>query len=288
MFVAKELYQAIGKDKRAEVREALAKGLDPDGCFRSGTLLTEAASKGRLAIVRMLLAAGANPDFGCGCSALYLAVQNRHVPVAIALIEEGNATVDFGEIEHGCTPLYEALRSYSTLQSIELVRMLIDRGADLDRKNFHDTSPRDLMHHNVADAELRALVDAIPIKTEHAPVVPRPSPPHPSARRFPPDFLTVYNELVPRSGPAATRIGELLRAIERLRNEALGNANINWGPMFEDMVAYICRQLADRECDADLAELRSSTTRRLASEAIFDRLLARIMDEWRAHGDAPR
>ncbi|MBS1117778.1 MAG: ankyrin repeat protein [Deltaproteobacteria bacterium] len=306
MFVPRSVRAAIREGRRADLREALAAGLDPDGCFRYGTLLTEAVMDGRLAIVRMLLEAGANPDKPAehGCPPLCLAVIHHKIPIAIALIEDGGATVDQAETAHGATPLYEAIRSFHKHGSLELVRLLLDRGADPDRPNAHGVSPRSWSQHQT-DALLLALLDTIPVRTVHAQVVPRRTSRHPSSRRFPPDFLDLYNELVPSRGPAATRTGELLRAIEKLRNEALGNGNINWGPPFAAMLEFIRCELEQAphfeaalraEIAADLAHLFAGSgapelaggPRAVVDERVYDRLLDRIMDDWRAGGGTPR
>ena len=38
----------------------------------------------------------------------------------------------------------------------------------------------------------------------------------------------IWQEMVPEQGQSEWLQGELLRQIEKLRNEALGNGNINW------------------------------------------------------------
>lgn len=43
----------------------------------------------------------------------------------------------------------------------------------------------------------------------------------------------IWKELVPTEGQATSLQGELLRQIEKLRNEAMDNGNINWDDNFE-------------------------------------------------------
>lgn len=75
----------------------------------------------------------------------------------------------------------------------------------------------------------------------------------------------VWQNLVPPQGQASTLQGELLRAIEKLRNEAMDNGNINWDSDFVKFVDFLERHLtgeptfSDAVKDsirADLARLR--------------------------------
>ncbi len=54
----------------------------------------------------------------------------------------------------------------------------------------------------------------------------------------------VWQNLVPRQGQASTLQAELLRAIEKLRNEAMDNGNINWDSDFVKFVDLLERHLA--------------------------------------------
>lgn len=55
----------------------------------------------------------------------------------------------------------------------------------------------------------------------------------------------LWNELVPRSGQAATVQGELIRCTGKLADEAYRNGNTNWGPGFERMVRFVGDSLDD-------------------------------------------
>jgi hypothetical protein len=49
----------------------------------------------------------------------------------------------------------------------------------------------------------------------------------------------LWKTYVPKSGQADYVQGELMRAIEKLKYEALDNGNINWGEYYEMLVNYI-------------------------------------------------
>lgn len=103
----------------------------------------------------------------------------------------------------------------------------------------------------------------------------------------------MWETLVPRSGQAKTRQGELLRAVERLRDEWAIDGNAHWDEAFEHFVDYLRRHLATedaftdeqrRQIRADLdvvADPESGET----SEELFDRLADRVVEWARAHAD---
>jgi hypothetical protein len=50
---------------------------------------------------------------------------------------------------------------------------------------------------------------------------------------------SLWRTSVPRRGQAATVQGEPLRAVEKLRDEAQRNGNINWDSSYETLIAYL-------------------------------------------------
>ena len=57
----------------------------------------------------------------------------------------------------------------------------------------------------------------------------------------------IWKEFVPKKGQAETVQGELLRAVEKLRDEASRNGNVNWDEGFEILLAYVEGRLLDPE-----------------------------------------
>jgi hypothetical protein len=54
---------------------------------------------------------------------------------------------------------------------------------------------------------------------------------------------SLWQTSVPLHGQAATVQGELLRAVENLRDEAQRNGNLNWGSGQEAFIAYLRENL---------------------------------------------
>ncbi|MEU8207386.1 hypothetical protein [Streptosporangium sp. NPDC049046] len=105
------------------------------------------------------------------------------------------------------------------------------------------------------------------------------------------DARHIWKTYVPRRGQADTVQGELLRAVEKLRDEAQRNGNVNWGEHFEQLLAYLCEKLTAsglfdaetlKELSADLDRL-ADFERPLTDDEPFDRITYRVVDWYRAH-----
>jgi hypothetical protein len=73
----------------------------------------------------------------------------------------------------------------------------------------------------------------------------------------------IWRECVPKSGQADTIEGELLRAVEKLRDEATRNGNINWDSGFEILLSFLESRLLDKAVysEAKLAVIRATLVR---------------------------
>jgi hypothetical protein len=104
---------------------------------------------------------------------------------------------------------------------------------------------------------------------------------------------TLWQTYVPARGQAATVQGELIRAVEKLRDEAQRNGNGNWGSGHEILAGYLKETLLDSSLFDAAQQLQISTdVERLldsehpeTSDAPYDRLSDRIVDWARAHPD---
>jgi hypothetical protein len=105
----------------------------------------------------------------------------------------------------------------------------------------------------------------------------------------------IWRTFVPPSGQAETEQGELLRAVEKLRDEAMRNGNGNWDAGFEILLAYLEQHLADPQVydGATLARTQSILVRLkdyenpLLDDAPFDELADRAVDYYRHYGSRP-
>ena|SRR6185369_10891019 len=55
----------------------------------------------------------------------------------------------------------------------------------------------------------------------------------------------IWKQFVPKAGQSETVQGEMLRSIEKLRDEALRNGNLNWDEGFEILLTYLGNKLSD-------------------------------------------
>jgi len=101
----------------------------------------------------------------------------------------------------------------------------------------------------------------------------------------------LWQRYVPARGQADTVQGELIRAIEKLRDEAQRNGNLNWGAGHVILSGYIRSQLIGSGIftDAAASEIARDINRILdfeqpeTSDEPYDRLTDRIVEWSRAH-----
>jgi len=103
----------------------------------------------------------------------------------------------------------------------------------------------------------------------------------------------LWQTYVPKSGQADTVRGELIRAVEKLRDEARRNGNINWDRGHE----ILCSFIRDTLCDSGVfdkvavAEIKSDVARLEdyehphCDENLYDRLTDRIVEWSQKHPD---
>lgn len=97
----------------------------------------------------------------------------------------------------------------------------------------------------------------------------------------------IWQKLVPKSGQAETVQGELLRSIEKIRDEAQRNGNINFNKNCHGiLIDYLRKYLADNnvfeaeivfEINSDLERL-SKNNSPYKEDDLYDRITDRIVD----------
>lgn len=100
----------------------------------------------------------------------------------------------------------------------------------------------------------------------------------------------IWRSEVPASGQSETVRGELLRAVEKLRDESMRNGAANWDAGFDILLAYLVDHLKDPEVfDAATRARTAAILDRLKShkepvldDEPFDELADRVVD-WSRH-----
>jgi hypothetical protein len=142
------------------------------------------------------------------------------------------------------------------LDAIEKVLML---GGDLDLKNRYGVTPRNWVERKPDDVKL--LVE----KCEKLKPVYKPSvalqPEFPTNLQYPDIAKKIWKDLVPPTGQADTVQGELLRAIEKLRDEAQRNANVNFNSSHKLLAQFTMNTLVNAGMfdKKEIAQIKTET-----------------------------
>lgn len=105
----------------------------------------------------------------------------------------------------------------------------------------------------------------------------------------------IWSQFVPKSGQAQTVQGELLRAVEKLRDEAVRNGNGNWDRGFDILLSFIESHLLDEGAFApDIIERTKRILTRLRDyddpllkDGPYDTLGDRVVDYFYHYGSQP-
>lgn len=105
----------------------------------------------------------------------------------------------------------------------------------------------------------------------------------------------IWRDFVPPRGQASTVQGELMRAVEKLRDEAVRNGNVNWDKGFKILLRYLAQHLLDADVFSKTAraETRKTLWRlRFAmfpamDDEVYDRLGDRVVEYYRHYGSKP-
>ena len=106
----------------------------------------------------------------------------------------------------------------------------------------------------------------------------------------------IWQEHVPKSGQSMTVEGELLRAVEKLRDGAVRNGNLTWDRGFAILLEYRGDHLQDPAVFSYEAAGRTSAILRrlrdhgdpLLDDGAYDWLADQVVDYLRHHGSRPR
>ncbi len=106
---------------------------------------------------------------------------------------------------------------------------------------------------------------------------------------------SIWQTFVPKRGQAETVQGELLRSVEKLRDESIRNGNINWDGGFETLLQFAESRLTDPAVySAEVIASTSAAFSRLQDyehpyleDDLYDQLGDRVVEYFRHYGSLP-
>jgi len=219
----------------------------------------------RQPLLKYLLENGANPNICCskGYNCLHIAVQQHQYIHALDLFLDYDPDVNMPDAD-GSNVVYWAVMGFllrkeseeDRATSLRVFEKVLLRGADLDQKNKYDMNARAWLDH--AAPEVKEMV------TRWEKGMPAVRPAYTMQPKFPTGWQ--YPALVQKiwSEPSSTNTslsGELLRAVETLRDEAQRNGNINYKSSHKKMAVFVRDTLVKSGyfSQADMERIRMGT-----------------------------
>ncbi len=106
---------------------------------------------------------------------------------------------------------------------------------------------------------------------------------------------SIWQTYVPKRGQAETVQGELLRSVEKLRDESTRNGNMNWDSGFEILLKYAETRLTDPAVYPPevIASTRAAFSRLqdyehpYLEDDLYDQLGDRVVEYFRHYGSLP-
>jgi hypothetical protein len=196
----------------------------------------------RLSLLRYLLGKGANPNIYCrkGYNCLHVAVQQDKFIRALDLLLDYNADVNVPDAD-GANIVYWAIQGFllrktaeaDREQHLRVLEKILLLGADLDQRTRYDMNAREWLEH--AAPEVRDLV----ARWEEGKPSVRPittvQPKFPSHLQYPAIARKIWRESeAPSSLP-----GQMLHAVETLRDEAQQHGNAGYGKLHKKMAVFV-------------------------------------------------
>lgn len=222
-----------------------------DGDFRVSVLIealnayNRKLDNTRLDFLKWLLKRGANPSLNCnsGYNCLHMALRQANLVDALMAFLDVHPEVNVKD-SNGANALYWAIQSFpwkmegeERAKHLQVIQQIMALGGDLDMANQHGVTPRTWLDRTAED--VKALVNQCEAAGPQERPVPAEQAEFPSNLAYPEIAQKIWNESVPASGVSDNVQGELLRSVERLRDEAQRNGNINYDKEHKGMAVFI-------------------------------------------------
>jgi len=189
--------------------------------------------------------------------------------------------------------VYEAHRQRMLVVGLKNPEGYVERGGKLRRMvaraNYSLCGSPVVISSNTLRLDFESLIEVV--GKFHARWSRQDSVPEASVLYFK-EAQDIWSKYVPNSGQAQTVQGELLRAVEKLRDEATRNGNMNWDEGFEILLEYLRRDLLDEAVyPPGQIKATSATLARLGDfenpctdDRPFDELGGRVVEYFRHYG----
>jgi hypothetical protein len=243
----------------------------------------------RLPLLRYLLDKGANPNICCrlGYNCLHVAVQQDKYIRALDLFLDHKPDVNILDAD-GANVIYWAVQRWllsnpgtDRRAHLQVFEKILYLGADLDQQTRYGMTARQWLQ--VAPPEVQAVVARWESGNPYVRPVTTIQPALAVRIQHPELAQKIWNEMVPPSGPAPTVQGELLRAVETLRDDAQHHAH-DFRKSHRRMAVFVRDTLIRSGIfnEAENKHIRSSTARLMKTsqpytkDDIYDHLVDQV------------
>ncbi len=240
-------------------------------------------------LIKYLLEKGANLNLKCksGYNAFHKSIYNNNLDM-IELFLQFKAEVNTRDSDgytafflflRECYAKYSILSVQTKSRCLNILENMLQKGADPKIASFYKTTAYEYWGPEILSVQnLLAKYENSKIEKE----VPLPQKLK-SNLKYESIAKEIWQKWVPSNGESETVQGELLRAIEKLRDEAQRNGNLNFGEMHKNLAIYVrdtlisFKMFNEKEIKDDIAKLMKKNNPYLEDD-IYDRFCDKICE----------